>query len=559
MAHTVTEIPRLYVRSDWMPPLNMVNYNLQLRVNNYIKRVTHLFNKRQTKSNMLPYQRRILADFRTNKQHIVMSADKNLGPCVIERKQYILRALNDHLLKKDTYRNLTPLQAHQYVENIKQKLSNFIEYYSNKISPSDIKFLRKTMETTDSFPKFYITAKVHKTPLQTRPIVSISGSLLDGLGRWVDKVLQPYFKTIPSAIRNSIQLKDMLTELGPLPPNARIFTCDAISMYTNINTTHALAVIKQFLRRQNELSTMHERNAAIEALELIMKNNLVQFGDTYWLQLNGTAMGVSPSCVYATLYFASHEQRILLKYPELSFYKRYIDDIIGIWIPSFIHDEQRWISFQNDMNNYGSLRWEFSERTLTVNFLDLTLQITTCGKIISKIYEKPENLYLYLPSNSCHPFSNLKGLIHGMVYRTIRLTTTVRDQSTELQNLVRRLTTRGYNQDFLIKIINETYHRINQTRDINRQATNRDEICFFHTFYHPNDPKSSDLQRVFHEEMLSPKRMYKQLPDLFNHRKAKLRVKRMIIAYHRTPNLGNLLSPRVLKNEDGPRVSSYIG
>jgi hypothetical protein len=56
-----------------------------------------------------------------------------------------------------------------------------------------------------------------------------------------------------------------------------------------------------------------------------MRNNIFQFGDTYWLQLKGAAMGVSPSCMYATLYFAAHEEALLIKYPELRIYKRYID------------------------------------------------------------------------------------------------------------------------------------------------------------------------------------------------------------------------------------------
>ena len=89
LAHTRSEIPRLFIRSDWTPPIRMVNYNLQLRVNNFIKQATNLFIKKATKSNMLPYQRRILADFRNNKTHIVFNADKNLGPCIIERAQYI--------------------------------------------------------------------------------------------------------------------------------------------------------------------------------------------------------------------------------------------------------------------------------------------------------------------------------------------------------------------------------------------------------------------------------------------------------------------------------------
>jgi hypothetical protein len=560
MAHTTNAIPRLFVRSDWSPPIKMVNYNLQLRVNNFIKRIFKTFTRKRARSNLLPFQRRLLAELRSTKTHVVINADKNLGPCIIERKHYIARTLQDHLTDATTYKQLTYTQAHQHISRIENQLSQFIDYYERKLDPADVKYLKKTADVKDPFPKFYVTAKVHKKPWKTRPIVSVSGSLLDGLGRWVDKILQPYFQATTTAIRSSTTLKDMLMALDPLPHNARFFTTDAVSMYTNIDTAHAIPVIERFVRDNHQYATLHERNAAIEGLNLIMKNNVFQFGDTYWHQLNGTAMGVSPSCMYATIYFAAYEQQLIERYPELKLYKRYIDDVIGIWTPLTIDDDIRWHSFQQEMNNFGRLRWEFSPRQSTINFLDLTITITNQGSIRTKLYEKPENLYLYLPAQSAHPFSNLKGLIHGMVYRTIRLTSDQTDQSNELQNLVRRLVARGYNQQFLVNIINHTYQRINKEKQATTppEAAPPNNVCFFHTYYHPQDPKSSVIQQIFQEEMFKPRGMYKKLPDLLNHRKAKLGIDRMIIAYHRTPNLGNLLSARVMKSEDGPPVSSYI-
>ena len=69
-------------------------------------------------------------------------------------------------------------------------------------------------------------------------------------------------------------------------------------------------------------------------LTLVMKNNIFTFGDTYWIQLSGTAMGTPVACIYATLYYAWKETyNILPKFKnKLYFQRRYIDDIIGIWI-----------------------------------------------------------------------------------------------------------------------------------------------------------------------------------------------------------------------------------
>ena len=36
---------------------------------------------------------------------------------------------------------------------------------------------------------------------------------------------------------------DKLKEIGPLPPQAQLFTCDAVSMYTNIDSSHGPEII----------------------------------------------------------------------------------------------------------------------------------------------------------------------------------------------------------------------------------------------------------------------------------------------------------------------------
>jgi hypothetical protein len=72
---------------------------------------------------------------------------------------------------------------------------------------------------------------------------------------------------------------------------------------------------------------------------------------------------------------------IIAKYPELMLYIRYIDDVIGIWTPMGLNDDIQWRDFQNDMNNFGRLRWEFSTRKTTVNFLDIAISINTLRNI----------------------------------------------------------------------------------------------------------------------------------------------------------------------------------
>jgi hypothetical protein len=158
-----------------------------MRVTNFSSKSQQLFKKKKARSNLLHFQRHISATLHNSKEFLVIHADKNLGPAIIERNVYINRALKNQLLDKDTYRELTPQQANIAIQQIK-KVDSFLSRYSKRLYSDDIKYLQRTANVKDPFAKFYLTAKVHKNPRKTRPICV---SLLHGLGRWVDKVLQP--------------------------------------------------------------------------------------------------------------------------------------------------------------------------------------------------------------------------------------------------------------------------------------------------------------------------------------------------------------------------------
>ena len=150
-------------------------------------------------------------------------------------------------------------------------------------------------------------------------------------------------------------------------------------------------------------------------MKLIMENNVFGFGNLYFLQLIGTAMGTSCACIWATIYYGVHENNCIIpKYGKhLPLFDRFLDDIIGAWIGN--HTDE-WASFKEDLNDFGILTWEVSELSPSVDFLDLTLSIED-GRIVSKTYQKPMNLFLYLPPSSSHPPGCIKGTIYGLINR----------------------------------------------------------------------------------------------------------------------------------------------
>ena len=306
--------------------------------------------------------------------------------------------------------------------DLRSKLELWIKKHSKSLTIHEKNFIEHGYNTATSISTFYQTIKIHKDPWSTRPIISCPGTLLYNLGKWVDATLQPIADTQPAYFKDSLALKNLLSEID-LPPYARLFSADAVSMYTNIKTTEALWEIGQYLHRNDRKFRGVPIDALMSALTLIMRNNMFQFGDTYWLQISGTAMGTPPAPPYANLYFAIHEARFVKKYSDnLLLYKRFIDDVIGIWIPSATKEEDAtaWSNFSTDLNSYHGLQWTMTTRAKSLNFMDLTITLNGTN-IDTTLYEKKLNIHQYITPGSAHPPGVLTGLIFGNSHRIYSL------------------------------------------------------------------------------------------------------------------------------------------
>ena len=158
-------------------------------------------------------------------------------------------------------------------------------------------------------------------------------SLPHALGKWVTEALIPIQQVQPSYFKDSFELKAILDTLK-FHPTALLFTAHAYWMYTNIKTDPALKSIAHLIRNNIPSMGDDKKEALIEAMNIVFRNNLFKFGDTFWRQKSGTAMGTSPAPTYATIFYALHKNEMLPRWSEqVVFYKRFIDDVLGVWLP----------------------------------------------------------------------------------------------------------------------------------------------------------------------------------------------------------------------------------
>jgi hypothetical protein len=143
-----------------------------------------------------------------------------------------------------------------------------------------------------------------------------------------------------------------------IPDEAKVFTANAKSIYTNIDTTAGITSIREFLYANNEdIPPDFPSYLFLEFLEIVMRNNIFSFGDMYWLQLTGTSMGTPAACAFATITYGHEENvSILPKFQDnLLYYRCYIDDVLGIWLPPANNPRCTWEDFKLQQKNGANL------------------------------------------------------------------------------------------------------------------------------------------------------------------------------------------------------------
>ena len=248
-------IPKLYIKSDWR--FKSASREIEQALTNFriaVQSEQLQLNQRCKPIRNLSYGKwNLIQSFRWNDHYIIVHGDKNLGPCILDRKIYIHKGCLEHLGNSVNYQSLSKERAFTCQRGLQYVFRAFISKYRPRteheeaadytcISQAEDTFLRRALKKyPDKLSRFRMTAKVHKSPYKMRPIVCCAGTFMNDWSKWLDYWLQQLKHLIPTYIKDSQQVLDEI-KLIHIPPNAKLFTCDANSMYNNIKTDHAIEV-----------------------------------------------------------------------------------------------------------------------------------------------------------------------------------------------------------------------------------------------------------------------------------------------------------------------------
>ena len=130
-------------------------------------------------------------------------------------------------------------------------------------------------------------------------------------------------------------------------PNTILVSLDVKSLYPNIPIDESVQVILKFIEEQH--SPQHPPLCILKQLLIfVLHYNCFNFGDLFFLQVHGIAMGTKLAPNYANLFMADFETKHVFNYPlKPVYYRRYIDDIFFIWN----HSATELTSFIDHLNS----------------------------------------------------------------------------------------------------------------------------------------------------------------------------------------------------------------
>jgi hypothetical protein len=230
-----------------------------------------------------------------------------------------------------------------------------------------------------------------------------------------------------------------------------LLAADVTALYPSIPIQYGLDLVCDFCRDRG-LMLSHELSFVLALLEWILKNNFLIFDNTVYLQIQGTAMGTPMAPTFANIFLTALELKLLytLKY---RIYQRYLDDIFAVMTTEVA---TLFITAFNKL--CPSIKLEAVTISNKAIFLDLYMEIVD-RRVEFSVYQKPANIYQYIPPLSRHPRPVFRAWIKEELIR-YRLKSS---RPSDFQELCRkfndRLRARGYTSEYVARALVSLPHR----------------------------------------------------------------------------------------------------
>ena len=260
--------------------------------------------------------------------------------------------------------------------------------------------------------ELYGLPKDHKPDIPLRPIVSACDDPVDKLTWLLERVVTQLLPFVPAHLKNTSQFLGQLSAQYPngFEQGTILFSIDVMNLYGNIPITEAIDGTMNLLDHHKErVETFGLDFADIrKLLDHCLTNNFVRFGQNYFRQTKGIAMGSRVAPPLAIIFMHALESMFLAA-PCLqpSLYLRYIDDVFGVWT----HGRDALLEYFRFLNTtHPTIKFtiEHTGDTGVLAFLDTKISISESGAYSSELYVKPMASPVIIHFRSALPMTTKK-------------------------------------------------------------------------------------------------------------------------------------------------------
>jgi hypothetical protein len=398
-------------------------------------------------SNITPSESQALVDLRKNENIMVLAADKGRAMVIMDTEDYN-KKMHEHL-DDGPYKKLDTNPGPKMEKELR-KLVRGVEELKHVI-PEPPK--SGTVQSLYKTPHIRGAPKVHKAGVPLRPIVNTRGSALQPLCKYMVTILKPLVNNSSTSITNAEQLIPTLKSIK-LGNDARLCSFDVKSLFTSVPRDMVLKALREKLKNDNTLldRTILTPDQICTLIDFCMQSTFFQFGNEFYEQNSGLAMGSSLSPILAEIYMQAFEKNVLKKCPKKPILiVRYVDDYLVIF-DSELNIDDLLLTFNSEHQNI-ELTMEM-ENEGQIPFLDMLLKREN-GQISITVYRKPTDTHYTTPFDSNHAYNTKFANALGMFRRALRYCTNDTLLNKELNTIFSILK----NQNYPIHLINKALKR----------------------------------------------------------------------------------------------------
>ena len=303
-------------KSNFVPPKSTDKY-----LNRFLETTTNYHHHNTTpttkKSNITKGERNALNDLKIDYSIIIEEADKG-GATVIMDKIFYRTKIDEMLTDTEFYIELTDGNND---DAIIRKIERHLKKFENETTKQEEEYIKNFVWKTSNF---YGLPMIHKSQLikeaivnqnseyiklpappdlKMRPIVAGPSSPTHRLSNFIDLILKPLCKHVPSFIRDDLDFLNHIPDA--IDENSLLVSFDVVSLYTNILHDLGFTAIKYWIDNfPQSMARSTSKEFILESISIVLKENTFHFDNKFYRQIQGTAMGTKMAPTYATLVWA---------------------------------------------------------------------------------------------------------------------------------------------------------------------------------------------------------------------------------------------------------------